>query len=134
MTKLEYKINRELNQIKHFHKMDNPVFLVSNKRDYDIRKDMRMIAKDARNFSIGVTSNRRGDIDTWSNGDIAKMAGYYKAKGLQDATIINYVSSLRSFLHETGRTNINISNGELGLKRVMEYKDKSLATRGVDIN
>ena len=134
MTKLEYKINQELKQIKHFHKIDNPVSVVSNKRDYDIRKDMRMIAKDARNFGIGVTSNRRGDIGAWTNGDIAKMAGYYKAKGLQDATIINYVSSLRSFLHETGRTNINISNGELGLKREMEYKDKSLAARGVDIN
>ncbi len=134
MTKLEYKINQELKQIEHFHKIDSPVSVVSNKRDYDIRKDMRMIAKDARNFSIGVTSNRRGDIGTWANEDVAKMAGYYKAKGLEDSTIINYVSSLRSFLFETKRTNITASNGDLGLKRVIEYKDKSLKTGGVDIN
>lgn len=107
---------------------------MSNKRDYDIRKDMRMIAKDARNLGIGVTSNRRGDIGTWTNVDVAKMACYYKAKELQDSTIINYVSSLRSFLFETKRTNITASNGELGLKRVIEYKDKSLKARGVDIS
>ncbi len=134
MTKIEYNINKELNGINHFHKMDSPLSVVSNKSDHDIRKDMRMIAKDARDFDIGVTSNRRGDIGTWTNADIVKMVGYYKAQGLKDATIINYVSSLRSFLHETGRTNINISNGELRLKRVMEYKDKSLAARGVDVN
>ena len=133
MTKIEYNINKELNGINHFHKMDSPLSVVSNKSDHDIRKDMRMIAKDARGFDIGAT-HRKCDIGKWSNADIVKMVGYYKAQGLKDATIINYVSSLRSFLHETGRTNINISNGELGLKRVMEYKDKSLAARGVDIN
>ncbi len=37
-------------------------------------------------------------------------------------------------MHETQRTNINISNGELGLKREIEYKDKSLNAKGVDIN
>lgn len=133
MTKIEYNINKELNGINHFHKMDAPLSVVSNKSDHDIRKDMRMIAKDARGFDIGAT-HRKCDIGKWSNADIVKMVGYYKAQGLKDATIINYVSSLRSFLRETGRTNINISNGELGLKREMEYKDKSLAARGVDIN
>ena len=134
MTKLEYKINQELKQIEHFHKMDSPLSVVSNKSDHDIRQDMRRIAKDARNFGIGVTANQKGDIGKWSNGNISKMVEYYKAYGLKDATIINYVSSLRSFLHETGKTNISISNGELGLKREMEYKDKSLNAKGVDIH
>ncbi len=134
MTKIEYKINQELKEIEHFHKMDAPLSVVSNKSDHDIRQDMRRIGHDARNYDIGVTANRKADIGKWSNADIAKMVSYYKAQGLKDATIINYVSSLRSFLHETGRTNINISNGELGLKREMEYKDKSLNAKGVDIN
>ncbi len=134
MTKIEYKINHELKEIEHFHKMDAPLSVVSNKSDHDIRQDMRRIGHDARNFGIGVTANRKADIGKWINADIAKMVSYYKAQGLRDATIINYVSSLRSFLHETGRTNINISNGELGLKREMEYKDKSLNAKGVDIN
>ena len=134
MTKLEYKINQELKQIEHFHKMDAPLSVVSNKSDHDIRQDMRRIAHDARNYGIGVTANRKADLGKWSNADISKMVSYYKAQGLKDATIINHVSSLRSFLHETGRTNINISNGELGLKREMEYKDKSLNAKGVDIN
>ena len=134
MTKIEYKINRELKGIEHFHKMDAPLSVVSNKSDHDIRHDMRRIARDARNYGIGVTANRKADIGKWGNADIEKMVNYYKAQRLKDATIINYVSSLRSFLHETGRTNINISNGELGLKRVIEYKDKSLNAKGVDIN
>ena len=134
MTKIEYKINQELNEIEHFHKMDAPLSVVSNKSDHDIRQDMRRIAHDARHYDIGVTANRKADIGKWSNADIEKMVNYYKAQGLKDATIINYVSSLRSFLHETGRTNINISNGELGLKREIEYKDKSLNAKGVDIN
>ncbi len=134
MTKIEFKINQELKQIEHFHKVDNPVSPVSNKRDHDIRQDMGMIARDARYYSIGVTANRKGDIGTWTNADIKKMADYYKAQGLKDATIINYVSSLRSFLFETKRTNISATNGELGLKRVMEYNDKSLKAKGVDIN
>ncbi len=134
MTKIEYKINQELKQIKHFHKMDSPLSVVSNKSDHDIRQDMRRIAKDARNFGIGVTANQKGDIGKWNNADISKMVNYYKSQRLKDATIINYVSSLRSFLFETKRTNINISNCELGLKRVMEYKDKSLQAKGVDIN
>ena len=95
---------------------------------------MRRISHDARNYGIGVTANRKADIGKWSNADIAKMVSYYKGQGLKDATIINYVSSLRSFLHETGRTNISVSNGELGLKRVIEYKDKSLKAKGVDLN
>jgi hypothetical protein len=132
MTKLEYKINQELKQINHFHKMDAPLSVVSNKSDHDIRKNMRMIAKDARGFDIGAT-HRKCDIGKWTNADIAKMVVYYKTQELKDATIINYVSSLRSFLHETGRTNINISNRELGLKRIIEYKDKSLKAKGVDI-
>ena len=49
-------------------------------------------------------------------------------------TIINYVSSLRSFLFETKRTNITASNSELGLKRVIEYKDKSLEAKSIDLN
>ena len=134
MTKLEYKINQELKEIEHFHKMDAPLSVVSNKTDHDIRQDMRRIAHDARNYGIGVTANRKADIGKWSNADIEKMVSYYKAQGLKDATIINYVSSLRSFLHETGRTNINVSNGELGLKREIEYKDKSLSAKGVDMN
>ena len=134
MTKIEYKINRELKEIEHFHKMDAPLSVVSNKSDHDIRQDMRRIAHDARNYGIGVTANRKADIGKWSNADIEKMVNYYKTQGLKDATIINYVSSLRSFLHETGRTNINISNGELGLKRITEYKDKSLKVKGIDIN
>lgn len=134
MTKIEYKINRELQEIEHFHKMDAPLSVVSNKSDHDIRQDMRRIAHDARNYDIGVTANRKADIGKWSNADIAKMVNYYKTQGLKDATIINYISSLRSFLHETMRTNINISNGELGLKREIEYKDKSLNAKGVDIN
>ena len=134
MTKIEYKINQELKEIEHFHKMDTPLSVVSNKSDHDIRQNMRRIGHDARNYGIGVTANRKADIGKWSNADIAKMVSYYKAQGLKDATIINYVSSLRSFLHETGRTNINISNGELRLKREIEYKDKSLKTKGVDIN
>jgi len=134
MTKIEYKINLELKQIEHFHKMDSPLSVVSNKSDHDIRQDMRRIAHDARNFGISVTANKKGDIGKWTNGDISKIADYYKAQGLKDATIINYVSSLRSFLFETKRNNINISNGELGLKRVTEYKDKSLKAKGVDIN
>ncbi|RZD14003.1 MAG: hypothetical protein EVJ47_07120 [Candidatus Acidulodesulfobacterium ferriphilum] len=133
MTKIEYKINRELKEIEHFHKMDAPLSIVSNKTDHDIRQDMCRIAHDARHYDIGVTANRKADIGKWSNADIEKMVNYYKAQGLKDATIINYVSSLRSFLHETGRTNINISNGELGLKREIEYKDKSLNVKGVDI-
>ncbi len=134
MTKIEFKINQELKEIEHFHKVDNPISPVSNKRDHDIRQDMGMIARDARYYGIGVTANRKSDIGTWTNADIKKMADYYKAQGLKDATIINYVSSLRSFLFETKRTNINISNGELGLKRVIEYKDKSLEAKGIDIN
>jgi site-specific recombinase XerC len=134
MTKIEYKINQELKQIKHFHKMDFPLSVVSNKSDHDIRQDMRRIAADARNFGIGVTANQKGDIDKWTNADISKMVSYYKAQGLKDATIINCVSSLRSFLFETKRANINISNGGLGLKRIMEYKDKSLKAKGIDIN
>ena len=134
MTKIEYKINQELKEIEHFHKMDAPLSVVSNKSDHDIRQDMRRIAHDARNYGIGVTANRKADIGKWSNADIEKMVNYYKTQGLKDATIINYVSSLRSFLHETGRTNINVSNGELGLKREIEYKDKSLSAKGVDIN
>ena len=134
MTKIEYKINHELKEIEHFHKMDAPLSVVSNKSDHDIRQDMRRIGHDARNYDIGVTSNKKGDIGKWSNADIAKMVSYYKAQGLKDATIINYISSLRSFLHETQRTNINISNSELGLKREIEYKDKSLNAKGVDIN
>ncbi len=134
MTKIEFKINQELKQIEHFHKVDNPISPVSNKRDHDIRQDMGMIARDARHYGIGVTANRKSDIGTWTNADIKKMADYYKAQGLKDATIINYVSSLRSFLFETKRTNISASNGELGLKRVIEYKDKSLGAKGIDIN
>ncbi len=134
MTKLEYKINQELKEIKHFHKMDAPLSVVSNKTDHDIRQDMRRIAHDARNYGIGVTANRKADIGKWSNADIEKMVSYYKVQWLKDATIINYVSSLRSFLNETGRTNINISNSELGLKREIKYKDKSLNAKGVDIN
>ena len=134
MTKIEFKINQELKQIEHFHKIDNPVSVVSNKRDSDIRKDMRMITHDAKSYDIGVTANRKSDMGTWTNADIKKMADYYKAQGLKDATIINYVSSLRSFLFETKRTNISASNGELGLKRVMEYNDKSLKAKGIDIN
>ena len=134
MTKIEYKINQELKEIEHFHKMDAPISIVSNKSDHDIRQDMCRIAHDARHYDIGVTANRKADIGKWSNADIEKMVNYYKVQGLKDATIINYVSSLRSFLHETGRTNINISNGELGLKREIEYKDKSLNAKGVDIN
>ncbi|MHB1698369.1 MAG: site-specific integrase [bacterium] len=134
MTKIEYKINQELKQITHFHKMDSPLSVVSNKSDHDIRQDMRRITADARNFGIGVTANQKGDIGKWANADISKMVNYYKAQGLKDATIINYVSSLRSFLFETKRTNINISNGELGLKRIAEYKDKSLKAKGIDIN
>ncbi len=134
MTKIEYKINQELKEIEHFHKMDAPLSVVSNKSDHDIRQDMRRIGHDARNFGIRVTSNRKADIGKWTNADIKQMVNYYKAQGLKDATIINYVSSLRSFFHETGRTNINISNGELGLKREIEYKDKSLNAKGVDIN
>ena len=134
MTKIEFTINQELREIKHFHKVDNPISPVSNKRDHDIRQDMGMIARDARYYGIGVTANRKSDIGTWTNADIKKMADYYKAQGLKDATIINYVSSLRSFLFETKRTNITASNGELGLKRVMEYKDKSLEAKGIDIN
>ena len=134
MTKIEFKINHELKQIEHFHKIDNPVSVVSNKRDHDIRQDMGMIARDARYYDIGVTANRKSDIGTWTNADIKKMADYYKAHGLKDATIINYVSSLRSFLFETKRTNITATNGELGLKRVIEYNDKSLGAKGIDIN
>ena len=134
MTKLEYKINQELKQIEHFHKVDNPISPVSNKRDHDIRQDMVMIARDARHCEIGVTANKRGDIGTWTNTDIKQIVNHYKAAGLTDATIINYVSSLRSFLFETKRTNITASNGELGLKRVIEYKDKSLGAKGIDIN
>ncbi len=134
MTKLEYKINQELKEIEHFHKMDAPLSVVSNKSDHDIRQDMRRISHDARNYDIGVTANRKADIGKWSNADIEKMVSYYKVQWLKDATIINYVSSLRSFLNETGRTNINISNSELGLKREIEYKDKSLNAKGVDIN
>jgi hypothetical protein len=134
MTKIEYKMNAELKSIGHFHKLDSPLSVVSNKSDHDIRKDMRMIAQGARNFGIGVNNHRKIDIGKWSNADIIKMVDYYKSQGLKDATIINYVSSLRSFLHETGRTNINISNGELGLKRELDYKDKSLSAKGVDIN
>ncbi len=134
MTKIEYKINQELKEIEHFHKMDAPLSVVSNKSDHDIRQDMRRIGHNARNYGIGVTANRKSDIGTWTNADIKKMADYYKAQGLKDATIINYVSSLRSFLFETKRTNITASNGELGLKRVIEYKDKSLEAKGIDIN
>ena len=134
MTKIEYKINQELKEIEHFHKMDAPLSVVSNKSDHDIRQDMRRIGHDARNYGIGVTANRKADIGKWSNADITKMVNYYKNQGISDATIINRISSLRSFLHETGRTNINISNGELGLKREMEYRDKSLNAKGVDIN
>ena len=134
MTKIEFKINQELREIKHFHKVDNPVSIVSNKRDHDIRQDMEIIARDARYYGIGVTANRKGDIGTWTNADIKKMADYYKAQGLKDATIINYVSSLRSFLFETKRTNVKVTNGELGLRRVMEYNDKSLEAKGIDIN
>ena len=134
MTKLEYKINQELKQIEHFHKVDNPISPVSNKRDHDIRQDMVMIARDARHCEIGVTANKRGDIGTWTNTDIKQIVNHYKAAGLTDATIINYVSSLRSFLFETKRTNITASNGELGLKRVIEYKDKSLKAKGIDLN
>ena len=134
MTKIEFKINQELREIKHFHKVDNPISIVSNKRDHDIRQDMRRIAHDARNFGIGVTANRKGDIGKWTNEDVSKMVDYYKIKGLEDSTIINYVSSLRSFLFETKRTNITASNSELELKRVMEYKDKSLKAKGININ
>ena len=134
MTKIEYKINQELKEIEHFHKIDAPLSVVSNKSNHDIRQDMRRIGHDARNYGIGVTANRKADIGKWSNADIAKMVSYYKAQGLKDATIINHVSSLRSFLHETRRTNINISNGELGLKREIEYKDKSLNAKDIDLN
>ena len=134
MTKIEYKINQELKEIEHFHKMDAPLSVVSNKSDHDIRQDMRRIGHDARNYGIGVTANRKADVGKWSNADIKQMVNYYKTQGLKDATIINYISSLRSFLHETGRTNINISNGELGLKREIEYKDKSLKAKGIDLN
>ena len=133
MTKIEYKINQELKQIEHFHKVDNPVSVVSNKRDHDIRQDMHRIAQDARNFGTRVTANRGGDIGKWTNEDIKQMVNYYKNQGLTDATIINYVSSLRSFLFETKRTNITATNGELGLKRVIEYKDKSLKAKGIDL-
>ena len=134
MTKLEYRINQELKQIKHFHKVDSPISAVSNKRNHDIREDMMRIAHDARNFGIGVTANRRGDIGKWTNEDIKQIVNYYKNQGLADATIINYVSSLRSFLFETKRMNITASNGELGLKRVIEYKDKSLKSKGINLN
>ena len=134
MTKIEFKINYELKQIEHFHKVDNPVSIVSNKRDHDIRQDLQMIARDARHCEIGVTANRKGDLGTWTNADIKKIVDFYKEKGLENATIINYVSSLRSFLFETKRTNITVSNSELGLKRVIEYKDKSLMAKGIDIN
>ncbi|MDA8402193.1 MAG: integrase domain-containing protein [Deltaproteobacteria bacterium] len=134
MTKIEYKINHELKQIEHFHKVDNPVSVVSNKRDHDIRQDLRRIAHDARNFGIGVTANRKGDIGKWTNADIKQIVNHYKTAGLTDATIINYVSSLRSFLFETKRTNITASNSEVGLKRVIEYKDKSLGAKGIDLN
>jgi hypothetical protein len=134
MTKLEYKINQELKEIKHFHKVDSPISVVSNKRDHDIRQDMQKIAADARGYGIGVTANRGGDVGKWSNADIVKMADYYKETGLGDGTIINMVSSLRSFLRETGRTNITATNAELGLKRTIEYKDKSLEAKNIDIN
>ena len=134
MTKIEFKINQELKQIEHLHKVDNPISPVSSKRDHDIRQDMRMITHDAKSYGIGVTANRKGDIGTWTNADISKMVDYYKEKGLSDGTIINYVSSLRSFLFETKRTNITATNGELELKRVMEYNDKSLKAKGIDIN
>ena len=82
MTKLEYRINQELKQITHFHKVDNPVSVVSNKRDHDIREDMRRIAGGARNFGIGVTANKKGDIGTWTNADIKQMFywNFYKRK------------------------------------------------------
>ena len=79
MTKIEYKINLELKQIEHFHKVDNPVSVVSNKRDHDIRQDLRRIAQDARNFGIGVTANRKGDIGKWTNADIKQIVNHYKA-------------------------------------------------------
>ena len=89
MTKIEFQINQELREIKHFHKVDNPISPVSNKRDHDIRQDMGMIARDARYYDIGVTANRKSNMGTWTNADIKKMADYYKAQGLKDATIIN---------------------------------------------
>jgi hypothetical protein len=134
MTKIEYKINSELRQIEHFHKTDSPISVVSNKRDHDIRQDMQKIAADGREFGIGVTANRGGDIGKWTNTDIKQIVDYYKAQGLKDATVINMMSSFRSFLKETGRTNITASNGELGLKRIIEYKDKSLEAKNIDIN
>ena len=134
MTKLEYKINSELREIKHFHKTDSPISQVSNKRDHDIRQDIQKIAKDGREFGIGVTANKKGDVGTWTNANVAKIVGFYKEKGLKDGTIINMVSSLRSFLRETGRTNITATNNELGLKREIEYKDKSLEAKNININ
>ena len=133
MTNLQFNIKNELKFIDHFHKIDNPIAVVSNKRDHDIRKDLMNIATDARQFGIAkrcVKSN----ISKWENVDVKNMVNFYRVHGLKDATIINYVSSLRSFLHETGRTNITASNYELGLKRIIEYKDKSLSAKGVDIN
>ncbi len=83
MTKIEYKINHELKEIEHFHKMDAPLSVVYNKSDHDIRQDMRRIGHDARNYGIGVTANRKADIGKWSNAGIAKMVSYYKAQGLK---------------------------------------------------
>ena len=134
MTKIEFKINFELKRIGHFHKIDSPISQVSNKRDNDIRKDMQKIATDARYCGIGVTANKKGNVNTWTNADVLKIVNYYKNNGLKDATIINMVSSFRSFLHETGKTNITITNEQLGLKREIEYKDKSLEAKNVDIN
>ena len=134
MTKIEFKINQDLRSIEHFHKIDSPISVVSNKRDHDIRQDLQKIATDARSYDIGVTANKKGDMSKWTNLDVSKMVNYYKAQGLKDATIINIISSLRSFLHETGRTNINISNGELGLNRIIEYRDKSLEAKNVNID
>jgi len=134
MMKIEYKVNQELKQITHFNRMDSPMSVVSNKRDHGIRQDLRHIAHDARDYGVGVMANKKGDFGKWTNDDIKQIVNYYKSTGLTDATIINYVLSLRSFLLETKRTNITASNSELGLKRVIEYKDKSLEAKGIDIN
>ena len=133
MTNLQFNVKNELKLIGHFHKIDNQISVVSNKRDHDIRKDMMRIAHDARQFGI---SNRdpKSNISKWTNTDVKNAVNFYKSKGLTDGTILNYISSLRTFLKETGRTNITASNYELGLKRVIEYKDKSLKSKGINLN
>ena len=133
MTNLEFNIKNELKNIEHFHKVENPTSVVSDKRDADIRKDMSMIATDARRFGIS-KRDEKAEISKWTNSDIKNMTDFYKNKGLAAGTIINYVSSLRSFLKETGRTNIDISNKTLGLVRIIDYSNKSFSAKYPALN